>query len=304
MFLSICIPVYNEEVANLVQPLQHQIFEQDLQAEIVVLDDGSKPSVKEINRSSLAKFPDVVYQELPQNIGRSAIRNRLAIAAKGEYLLFLDNDVSVPSDFIERYLEVIDNTDQIIFLCGGIKYPDNKPNKKQTLRWQYGRKVEQIRYVDQKIISPVMGANMLISAIVFEHIQFDESIKTYGFEDVLFAQDYEHYYHREVIIIDNPVTINHLDSNHEFIQKTQEAMENLADLVTANRLPLYKNLRLLIAYNQLHNNKLVQPFIKLTQSLEPSILFNLISNNPSIKLFQLYKLFLFARAFQSNLKMD
>ena len=79
-----------------------------------------------------------------KNIGRAAIRNRLTLEAKGDYLLFIDADAMIPGTaeaFLQKWLDYLRYARVI---CGGILYqlmPPGDPDK--ILRWKYGRQEEQ-----------------------------------------------------------------------------------------------------------------------------------------------------------------
>ena len=62
--------------------MQHQIDQLDVPVEIVAIDDSSIV-YKEENRKALNNT-NHRYIELPNNIGRAAIRNKLATIAKYE----------------------------------------------------------------------------------------------------------------------------------------------------------------------------------------------------------------------------
>ncbi len=71
MKLSICIPVYNQEVRALVDALQKEIQSDALDAEIILIDDASQEKYKNLN-ASLSVNQNI---HLPKNIGRAAISN-------------------------------------------------------------------------------------------------------------------------------------------------------------------------------------------------------------------------------------
>ncbi len=75
--LSILIPVYNFDIRKLVVDLHFCCTSENIKFEIICFDDGSERAFKEIN-AELKHLSNCTYTELPQNIGRSAIRNKLA----------------------------------------------------------------------------------------------------------------------------------------------------------------------------------------------------------------------------------
>jgi len=103
--VTVCIPIYNNVVRNLVQGLSEQAAKLDVPCEILLIDDRSTDGCQKLN-ASLANLPNVRYVELEKNIGRSAIRNLLAKSALYRYLIFMDSDVQLCSaDFLQKYVD-------------------------------------------------------------------------------------------------------------------------------------------------------------------------------------------------------
>jgi glycosyltransferase involved in cell wall biosynthesis len=94
--LSIIIPTLNEEdfLPRLLKSIQKQDFKDE---EVIVADAGSTDKTREIAQQFGAR---VIKGGLP-----ATGRNRGARAARGELLLFLDADVILPDDFLEKMLE-------------------------------------------------------------------------------------------------------------------------------------------------------------------------------------------------------
>ena len=106
MRYSVIIPVYNrpKEVDELLESLCSQTF---TDFEVVVVEDGSS----ETSESICAKYRDRLDLKyyFKSNSGPGPSRNYGAERSQGEYLIILDSDVIVPSDYlqnIERALEV------------------------------------------------------------------------------------------------------------------------------------------------------------------------------------------------------
>ncbi|MEN9742224.1 MAG: hypothetical protein RLZZ65_29, partial [Bacteroidota bacterium] len=88
--LSICIPIYQSDVRQLVYKLLEQIERiADAQIHIVLIDDASDENFRALN---LIKHPAVQFIALPQNIGRAKIRNAFLNYTQADYLLFIDGD--------------------------------------------------------------------------------------------------------------------------------------------------------------------------------------------------------------------
>lgn len=69
--------------------LSQQAFED---REIIVLDNGSCPSTKQELRSTLSKMTGISFYELAENCGVSGGRNAAIRLARGDILVFIDDD--------------------------------------------------------------------------------------------------------------------------------------------------------------------------------------------------------------------
>lgn len=295
MTLSICIPVYNQSIEQLVNQLQEQMQDLNDIVELRLIDDGSNDEIASQNEFFLTGLPNTFYQKNTENVGRAAIRNQLAEWSTAKFVLYLDCDVLVPTNFIKNYLDYLEDKETLL-ACGGCIYPKRLKEPGRELRYLYGRQVEQLSVHDHVVSSPFLGANFLVSRNVFSKIRFDDQIQGYGFEDELFRQDYEITFSQEAQMINNPVEINYIDTNPEYLLKTKSAMKTLAMLVNNGRIMAETNLRILIAYDQLKAKGLVNSFCMMIKAIEPTVLFFLDTSKPNLKIFQLYKLFLFATA--------
>lgn len=227
--LSILIPSYDTNVVPLFEELHRQLVDSKLNFEIICIDNASK-SEKCILNQKVNDMLHCRYFENPTDVGRSAIRNQLASEAKGDWLLFLDDDVMpTNSDFISTYQLAMDSDKQVI--SGGLRYEENS-TKQNCLRYKYGIKHEQI---DSKIRSKdpykfFLASNVLISKKVFDSIKFNEEITQYGYEDLLFSKDLES---KNILIqhIDNSVYHLGIDDNQVFVEKSEHAIRNMQTLI-------------------------------------------------------------------------
>jgi len=98
MHYSFIIPAYNESerlAASLPKVLAY-IRERHLQAEVIVVNDGSTDNTPEIARSFSSQHPDIRLLENPGNRGKGySVRNGV-LHATGDVLLFTDADLSSP----------------------------------------------------------------------------------------------------------------------------------------------------------------------------------------------------------------
>jgi glycosyltransferase involved in cell wall biosynthesis len=225
--LSICIPVYDFDVTGLVEKLYKQAEILAVPCEIVCIDDFSDEKFIKINKKFCSKYANFI--ELKQNIGRSKIRNLFLSNTKYQYLLFLDCDSIINSgNFLKKYIETIRSAEYSV-ICGGRVYDEEKPSKKYLLRWKYGS-IKESQPLEIRQMFPnksFMTNNFIIDRSVFEIVRFDETISTYGHEDTLFGFQLKNK-KIPIVHIENPVLNGCLETNEEYIAKTEIALENLA----------------------------------------------------------------------------
>jgi GT2 family glycosyltransferase len=99
--LSVVIPTRNRpsSLAETVYWLQHQDLPSSVY-EIVIVDDGSVPPVV-LDQKDTEPQLTVIRRSTGE---RSTARNAGAAAARGEIILFVDDDITVGSDFLSRHL--------------------------------------------------------------------------------------------------------------------------------------------------------------------------------------------------------
>ncbi len=283
--VSILIPVYNVDVRGLVSDLLSQTAETG--GEVICMDDGSEDWARRLN-ASLSDWAGVRYICLPANIGRSAIRNRLAAQARFDWCLFLDCDGSVAGNpwLLKRYLSHIGEGPVI---CGGRSYSGQPPSDERLmLHWRYGRSREQLP-AEVRRRQPWRGFqsnNFLIARRCLEEGGFDESIREYGHEDTLFGSELAKRGER-VVHIDNPVEHTGLEDAETFLGKTRQGIRNLWYLHDmGKRVPT----QLWEAWVWLRRWKLDGLLAVLHPWLAPPLLRHLSGSSPWLRLFDLYKL--------------
>jgi dolichyl-phosphate beta-glucosyltransferase len=107
---SIVIPAYNESArlgASLQKVLDY-LHAQEWDAEVVVVNDGSRDNTADIIRDFAAKDPAVRLVENPGNHGKGySVRNGM-LQAGGEILIFSDADLSSPIEESSKLLTALE----------------------------------------------------------------------------------------------------------------------------------------------------------------------------------------------------
>jgi len=220
------------------------------------------------------------------NLPRAANRNFLADQSRGEWLLFLDADAAVPTDFSLRRYEEAGQTASVI--CGGLRHPDHNPNPKATLRYKYERHADCRRAAQFRSQAPydrLSTFNLLVHRDVFMHVRFDEHITQYGYEDVLFATQLEAQ-GIPILHIDNPLLHTGLEANSVFLNKTETALRTA--LTLQGQLGTHSHVA--TTATRLQHLGLAPLVRLLYRSTKPLLRRNLLSSHPSLTLFSLYKL--------------
>ncbi|MBZ4034439.1 glycosyltransferase [Flavobacterium sp. 17A] len=285
--LSILIPVYNYNVLPLVSELVKQCNDCGINFEILCYDDASI-LFKEENQK-IDQFQNCSFTVLEKNIGRSAIRNLLAKKATYQNLLFLDADViPAQNEFISNYISEIEKNTNVIF--GGLLYENQKPAKKLLLRWIYGKEREALD-LSERIKNGsdfALASNLLVKKEILIRFPFDENLTRYGYEDLLFFAVLKS---NEIKIehIENPVFHLNLETSIAFLNKTKTALENLAFLNTQNKISVNES-RIIASFELLKTVRLLSVFSFIFRKSESKIERNLLSEKPSLFLFDIYKL--------------
>ena len=171
---SFIIPTYNR--ADILAQTLPAFLKQTVPAdryEIVVLDDGSTDGTEAMARSF--SEPHLQYHRFA-NGGRSVARNRALAVARGDLLVFVDDDAFVAEQFLEEHLR-LHGTRSDLLATGPIVEVTAAPKSYALSRWQgYHR-------------NPFPTCN---ASVKREHAMkvggFDESFTLYGWEDLEFAE--------------------------------------------------------------------------------------------------------------------
>ncbi len=102
MNLSVVIPTYNrcQALALTLQHLSLQNYPFD-DFEVCVVDDGSQDNTQQVLQDYADRLPLVALRQ--SQSGTSVARNQAILAACGRHILFMDDDVLVPPDFLRRH---------------------------------------------------------------------------------------------------------------------------------------------------------------------------------------------------------
>lgn len=289
--LSLLIPTYNFDCLPFIKELAAQCEayvseDSDFAYEIIVFDDASSDSAL-ANRidSACSQIAGVRWLKAEHNVGRAKARNRLLAAARGEWVLMMDDDARLACDrFIARYWMLRYRAEVI---CGDLVNPAAVVPGHE-LRYRYERSAAPMRTADRRNQHPYerfTTFNVFARKASIAVIGFDEGISEYGYEDVLLGIELQAR-GVSVLHIDNPLLHTGIDSNASFLSKTRAAMRTLSALplsvrrrVGASRLSLV-----------LQRYKLKSFVALVLKPLLPLFERQLLSRWPNLQLLKLYKL--------------
>jgi len=285
--LSILIPTYNYNALALISAIHQQVVKTQIPFEIICLDDAS--AVFFLENEKINELSNSRYELLPNNIGRSKIRNLLTHKARYDWLLFLDADVYPKSEnFIETYLPYLDSKERIV--NGGLLYQIEKPHKSNLLRWVYGKSREALPALkrNKNPYLSFLTLNFLIHKSVFNQVSFNEAIPNLRHEDTLFSYNLKQK-NIPIVHIDNPIVHLGLDTFENTIKKENESLSVLKHLTDSGLIaPNYLRIsKLFFEIKKLGLARLMVFFYNTTRS---AFLNNLSGNTPSLFVFDLYRL--------------
>jgi glycosyltransferase involved in cell wall biosynthesis len=293
--ISLLIPVCDYDIVAIVHSMKGCIGKIPEFVEILIGDDGSTMENRSRYMSLEGEGVRVIVSE--KNIGRAAIRNKLALEAKGDYLLFIDADTMIPGTADAYMMKWIEAIPSARVISGGVLYHESHPgDPDKMLRWKYGRKREQRKASEKNKMSYAAFStfNVLIDKSIFSKLRFNEDLKQYGHEDTLFSYQLEKA-GIKILHIDNGLFHEGLESNRDYLNKTRLGIENLSKLydnVTDKRV-FSLSVRMLRIYNVLRVFRLTLIlagiFIRYRERMEIKI----DSSNPSLILFAIYKVSMF-----------
>lgn len=177
--VSVIIPVYNQihyTYACLVSILEHT---KDVSYEVIIADDVSTDATKDLDQ--YAKGLVICRNETNQGFLRNC--NHAAKAARGKYLMFLNNDTQVTEGWLSSLVDLIESDETIGMTGSKLVYPDGRLQEAGGIiwsdgsGWNYGRldDPDKPEYNYVKDVDYISGAAILLSRALWQKIGgFDE----------------------------------------------------------------------------------------------------------------------------------
>lgn len=137
---SIVIPAYNEgaRLGSTLQKVLDYIAHNGWNAEVIVVNDGSRDNTADVVRSFAAQNSSLRLVENPGNRGKGySVRNGM-MNARGGILLFSDADLSAPIEEAPKLLEAIASGADVVIGSRWLS-PDLQTERQSLHRQLFGR---------------------------------------------------------------------------------------------------------------------------------------------------------------------
>lgn len=209
--LSVIVPIYNGE-KRILKCLDSIVTQNYLDIELIILNDGSKDSSDEIVRSNLEHFKESGKQikyEYHENQGVAKTRNYGISIASGDYVTFVDQDDYLPADYVDCYMQHVQNEEYDIVVGGYKRISDDG---------KVSRVVSLTQEEWSKFVVTAPWAHVYKKSLLMEHnVEF---LSTGLGEDIYFnVLAYSHTDRVKIIPesnymwVDNPVSVSNSKQN-------------------------------------------------------------------------------------------
>lgn len=123
-FFSVVISTYNR-AALLKRALDSLIAQTETDWEAIIIDDGSTDHTHALIKPYLNIYPSIQYIK-QTNQGTVSAKNAGIVAAKGNFITFLDSDDEYAPDHLETRRVILEQNSAVEFLHGGVKVIGNQ----------------------------------------------------------------------------------------------------------------------------------------------------------------------------------
>lgn len=192
--VSVIIPVYQAEnyLTYCVESILNQTYEN---FEILLVDDGSEDGSSKLCDMYSQKYSNVfcIHQK---NQGVSKARNQGIDNARGEYILFVDSDDFIETNYLEMALRIFEDYKADMYICGYQSVRNNGKIKEKKYNPSIEERVwkhDEIGNIVMKLFASTtlhaVGTKVYKKNIIDKQgIKFNEKWKYY--EDIYFCLRY------------------------------------------------------------------------------------------------------------------
>ena len=250
--VSVLIPFLRDDPAELLALLDEEAASVRGAVEIILLDDGTGDPALTARLTAQVKAMALPARliTLPVNEGRAIGRNRLASAARGGSLLFLDSDMRPDHRrFLRDWAELVAREDPAVAF-GGFSLLQAPTDARFQVHRSMAARSECVPYTERarQPEKYVYTSNLLVRRDVFEAEAFDSGFTGWGWEDVEWAMRVSRRF--RVVHLDNAATHMGLDTVDALARKYEQSAPNFARMAARHpeivaAYPSYRAARLL-----------------------------------------------------------
>jgi glycosyltransferase involved in cell wall biosynthesis len=123
-FLSIVVPAYNEQtvIGRFIDSVRSELGRSTFEWEAIIVDDGSFDDTARIVRAGAETDERIRLVETPHRGKGAAVRHGF-VAARGEWVLMADADLSMPWDNLPRFLALATSANPPHLIIGSREAP-------------------------------------------------------------------------------------------------------------------------------------------------------------------------------------
>lgn len=235
--LSVLIPFLRDDPSDLVAALDAQALAPGQAVELVVFDDGTgdEALARRVEAAIGRSIWPARFIRSSINLGRAAGRNRLARAARGGWLLFLDSDMRPDEpQFLRTYLDLIAGSAPPVAFGGfTLDQAPRQPAHELHRHMALASDCAPVELREQALEKHVFTSNLLVRADVFAAEAFDEGFTGWGWEDVEWAMRVSRRF--PIRHIRNTATHLGLDPAPAMARKYEQSAANFGRVVSDHR---------------------------------------------------------------------
>lgn len=221
MRVSVVIPIYNAEkyIEKCINSIIPQITKED---EIVLINAGSTDNSETICKKYVEENNNVKLYYI-QNGGPSVSRNAGIEHAKGKYIIFIDGDDYIESNYIETMLKNVKEKQLVICSYKMVQYESGEETiKRYSNKVEMLNKEDMVKVYEKELFSLVWNKIYERDIIVNNNILFNTNF--YKGEDLLFNLDYMKYIESVKVIPD--ILYNYIIKKTGVNKSHKEPIEN------------------------------------------------------------------------------
>jgi glycosyltransferase involved in cell wall biosynthesis len=216
MHVSVIIPTYNraEKAIRIMRDLEPQMLDH---FELIVVIDGSKDDTFKRIQSQTWNIKNL-YVINQENKGRAGARNAGVAAAKGDVLIFIDDDIIVTDNFLLGHLEAHRDNDIVV---GALESADIYGNREMLLFSNYLNTKWTANLHSKDRLPYISAANFSIKKDLFLKFNgFDGRLNDFEDLDLAYRLNVagQEIYYSKIIVAKVPL-------NEKFIESIQRLKE-------------------------------------------------------------------------------